>query len=138
MFFLFFTLFCGFFIFIPGLIHVKFIKLLRVSKYYNISLFIAIIIIFISIIMWESIEFQKVKHLRFVGFAPLLFLVFYKILNNIWKFYIKRDLYFYQRYSKDYESINATWKEFFIQFFIVFSPLFICIYIAELTRQYFS
>jgi len=132
-----FTFICVFFVFIPGLIHVKLIKYLRTSKYYNRAVISAIILIIISILMWEDFEIQKNIHLRFVGFAPLLFLILFKILNNIWNLYLKRDLYFYQKYSNDIESINSTWKEFLIQFFIVFFPLVVCVYIGELSKQYF-
>ncbi|SEP57880.1 hypothetical protein SAMN05444005_101404 [Flavobacterium urocaniciphilum] len=84
-----FTFICVFFVFIPGLIHVKLIKYLRTSKYYNRAVISALILIIISILMWEDFEIQKNKHLRFVGFAPLLFLILFKILNNIWNLYLK-------------------------------------------------
>jgi hypothetical protein len=131
------TFICWFFVFIPGLIHVKLIRYLRISKYYNRSVIFAIVLIVISILMWKDFEIQKFKHMRFIGFVPLVFLLLFKSLNNIWNLYLKRDLYFYQKYSKDFESINSTWKEFFIQFFIVFFPLVICVFIGELTKQYF-
>lgn len=137
MFLLVFAFICVFFVFIPGLIHVKLIKYLRISKYYNRAVICAVVLIVISVFMWKDFEIQKLKHLRFIGFVPLVFLILFKSFNTIWNLYFKKDLYFYQRHSKDFESINSTWKEFFIQFFIVFFPLVICIYIGELTKQYF-
>ncbi len=134
---LFFAFICGFFVFIPGLIHVKVIKYLRIPQYYNIAIIFAVVLIVVSIFMWKDFEIQKLKHLRFIGFVPLVFLILFKSLNTICYLYFKRDLYFYQRHSKDFESINSTWKECFIQFFIVFFPIVICVSFGELTKQCF-
>lgn len=134
---LFFAFICVFYVFIPGLIHVKLIKYLRIPQFYNRAVIFALVFIVISIFMWKDFEIQKLKHLRFIGFVPLVFLILFKSLNNIWNLYLKRDLYFYQSYSKDFESINSTWKEIFIQLFIVFFPLVICICFGEFTKQYF-
>ena len=67
--------------------------------------------------------------LSFVGFAPIFFLVSYKLFDSYIMSTLNRHFYFGTKYISfaDEETAQATWIETLFQMFLFFTPVLCCV-----------
>lgn len=119
---LFIVFICIFFVAIPTYILPNSQKHLRNSVNYNVLFVSSILIIMTTIFWFDEFVSEKKEELAFIALSPITFLILHKITDLFWQKKYNRHIYFYQKYSQDYESQESTWTEFCFQFLIFIIP----------------
>lgn len=120
------NLICFALIFITTSFTPKWHRVLRNFKIYYLCFFLSLGVIVINIIEYN----QHKKLLLFLGFAPILFLVSYKLFDTYILFKLNRHFYFgagRNRFLRDEETKESTWIEGLFQMFLFFIPILCCI-----------
>jgi hypothetical protein len=115
--------FCIFFVSIPTLIYPPSHKIFRNKKSYAFAYGLSIIPIVVSAFMLLNFSLsvtEKVNSL--IALSPITFLILYKIFDKLSIEEYGRHIYFSTKYSKDKESLESTWSEWFFQMLLLLNP----------------
>ncbi|AKQ45871.1 hypothetical protein TH63_09810 [Rufibacter radiotolerans] len=112
-----------FFVWIPTFVVPPTHKYLR-----NNTVYICCIIVAISIFGWSLENYspnlpQIEKSHMPLYISPLVFLILYKLFDNIIQKRLERHMYFRMKYMSNKESEEQTWFEWLLQMVLGFVPL---------------
>ena len=115
---------CFFLIFFTTVLNPKWHRVLRNFRIYCLCIFLSLIVIIVNVIDYNQTYSENDKMLSFVGFAPIFFLVSYKLFDSYIMSTLNRHFYFGTKYisfaDEDFKCFYFLRQYFVVLLVIIF------------------